>query len=65
MQEQIETRPHSRWNLQKFTVKAILKPTDSMESDPEVPYTKEINQHIPSGFCMHSKFTYGDVENPL
>ena len=44
---------------------AILKPTDSMESDPEVPYTKEINQHVSSGFCVYSKFAYGDVENPL
>ena len=28
-------------------------------------YTKEINQHIPSGFCVTSKFAYGEVENPL
>ena len=45
---------------------AIFKPKeDSMESDPDAPYTKEINQHIPSGFCMYSKFAYGKVENPL
>ena len=23
------------------------------------------NQHIPSGFCVYSKFAYGEVENPL
>ena len=52
--------------------KAILKPTeenvkDSMESNfnPEESYTKEINQHIPSGFCVYSVFAYGKVENPL
>ena len=51
---------------------AILKPTeenvkDSIESNfnPEELYTKEIYQHIPSGFCMYSKFAYGRVENPL
>ena len=47
---------------------AILKPTeDSMKSNfnPEKLYTKEISQHIPSGFCVNSKFAYGKVENPL
>ena len=32
---------------------------------PGKAYTKEVNQHIPSGFCVYSKFTYGKVENPL
>ena len=44
---------------------AILKPKEILESDPKVSYTKEINQHVPSGFCMYSKFAYGDVKNPL
>ena len=26
---------------------------------------KEVNQHIPSGFCIYSKFAYGKVKNPL
>ena len=46
-------------------LKAILKPKEVIKSDPEVSYTKEINQHVPSGFCMFSKFAYGKVENPL
>ena len=33
--------------------------------DPEEPYTKEVNQHIPSGYCIYSKFVYGDVKDPL
>ena len=33
--------------------------------DPNEPYTKEVNRHIPSGYCVYSKFTYGEVENPL
>ena len=39
-----------------------FKPTeDSMKSN----FNREINQHIPSGFCVYSKFAYGKVENPL
>ena len=41
-------------------VKHQVKPLTKKE-----PYTKEINQHIPSGFCVYSKFAYGKVENPL
>ena len=44
---------------------AILKPIEEPSPNPEEPYTKEINQHIPSGFCVYSKFAYGEVENPL
>ena len=29
------------------------------------PYTNELNQHTPSGWCVYSKFTYGDVDNLL
>ena len=44
---------------------AILNPIQGPSPDPSEPYTKEVNQHIPSGFCVHSKFAYGEVENPL
>ena len=33
--------------------------------DPEEPYTSKVNQHIPSGWCVYSKFAYGHVEEPL
>ena len=46
-------------------LEAILKPVEGPSPNPDKPYTKEINQHIPSGFCMNSTFTYGKVENPL
>ena len=42
-----------------------VKPTKEFNFSPKTPYTKEINQHIPSGFCVYSKFAYGDVKNPL
>ena len=44
---------------------AILNPIHGPSPDPSKPYTKEVNQHIPSGFCIYSKFAYGEVENPL
>ena len=46
-------------------LEAILMPTEESNFNPEKPYTKEINQHIPSGFCVYSKFACGKVENPL
>ena len=44
---------------------AILQPIKRSMPNPEMPYTKEINKHVPSGFCMNSKFAYGKVENLL
>ena len=44
---------------------AILNPIQGPSPDCSEPYSKEVNQHIPSGFCVHSKFAYGEVENPL
>ena len=45
--------------------KAILKPMEGPSPNPENPYTKEINQHIPSGFHVEGEFAYGNIENPL
>ena len=33
--------------------------------DPEESYTKKVNQNIPSGWCVYSKFAYGDIDDPL
>ena len=45
---------------------SILKPMDPVEpGSPSQPYTNEVNQHTPSGWCVYSKFAYGDVDNPL
>ena len=44
---------------------AILAQIEGPSPNPEVSYTKEINQHIPSGFCVKSVFAYGEVENSL
>ena len=44
---------------------AILNPIQGLSPDPSEPYTKEVNQHISSRFCIYSKFAYSEVENPL
>ena len=45
---------------------SILEPMDPVEPrSPNQPYTNEVNQHTPSGWCVYSKFAYGDVDNPL
>ena len=44
---------------------SILESMDHGSSDPNQPYTNEVNQHMPSGWCVYSKFGYGDVDNPL
>ena len=28
-------------------------------------YTKKVNRHVHSGWCVHSKFAYGDIQEPL
>ena len=45
--------------------KSILESIESPDPNPNQPYTNEVNQHMPSGWCVYSKFTYGDVDNPL
>ena len=42
-----------------------MGPQASGSPNPNQPYTNEVNQHTPSGWCVYSKFAYGDVDNPL
>ena len=45
---------------------SILELMDPVEpGSPNQPYTNEVNHYTPSGWCVYSKFTYGDVDNPL
>ena len=47
---------------------SILEPIDPVElgsPNPSQPYTNEVNQHTPSGWCVYSKFAYGNVDNLL
>ena len=54
---------------------SILKPVDerygdkmntmTIERKGKTPYTEKIKKHVPSGWCVHSTFAYGDVPDPL
>ena len=54
---------------------SILKPVNERYRDKmnrmkvgrkgKAPYTEKINTHVPSGWCVHSKFAYRDVPDPL
>ena len=45
---------------------SILELVDPVEpGSPNQRYTNEVNHHTPSGWCVYSKFVYGDVDDPL
>ena len=44
---------------------AIPEPIQATNPNPDSSYTKDVNQHTPSGFCVNTKFTYGVFENPV
>ena len=44
---------------------SILEPIESPNPNPNQLYTNEFNQHTTSGWCIYSKFAYGDVDDPL
>ena len=54
---------------------SILKPVDERYREKmnrmkagrkgKASYTEKINTYVPSGWCVHSTFAYGDVPDPL
>ena len=44
---------------------SILEPIQGASNNPNISSTREVNVHMPSGWCVYSKFSYGDVTNPL
>ena len=44
---------------------SILEPIESPNPDPNQPYSQHINQHVSTGWCVYSKFAYGEVKDPL
>ena len=44
---------------------SILEPIESPNPDPNQPYSQNVNQHISTDWCVHSKFAYGEVKDPL
>ena len=55
--------------------KSILKPVEEQYREKKIkmkterkgktPYTEKINTHVPSGWCVHSNYAYGDIPDPL
>ena len=44
---------------------SILKPIQGLENNPRISTTRGINVHTLSEWCVQSKFTYGEVKDPL
>ena len=44
---------------------SILEPIESSNPDPTQPYSQNINQHVSTGWCVYSKFAYGEVKDQL
>ena len=44
---------------------SILEPIQGPGNNPMISSTRVIGNHVPSGWCVHSEFAYGKVENPL
>ena len=44
---------------------AILEAIQDPNPDREERYVKKVNQHIPSGWCVYRKFTYGEGDDRL
>ena len=41
---------------------SILEPIQGVSNNPNQSSTRGVNVHKPSGWCLHSKFAYGNVE---
>ena len=44
---------------------SILEPIQGAINNSNVSSTRGVNVHTPSGWCLRSKFAYGEVTNPL
>ena len=44
---------------------SILEPIQGPGNDLRISSTTGVNNHVPSGWCIRSEFTYGKVEAPL
>ena len=44
---------------------SILEPIQGPNPEQAGPYTLKVTKHSPSGWCVYSKFMYGEVKDPL
>ena len=45
--------------------KSILEPIQGASDNTNKSSTRGVNSHKPSGWCLHSKFNYGNIKNPI
>ena len=45
--------------------KSILEPIQGPVNDPTISSTRGVTNHVPSGWCVRSEFTYGEVKDAL
>ena len=46
-------------------LESLSNPIEFPNPDPNQPYSQNVNQHNPFGWCVYSKFAYGEVKDPL
>ena len=44
---------------------SILEPIQGPGNNPRILTTRDINVHVPSGWCICSEVAYGEVKDPL
>ena len=44
---------------------SILELIQGLVNDPTISSVRGVNNHIPSGWCICSEFSYGEVKDPL
>ena len=44
---------------------SILEPIQGARNNPSLSSTRGVNNHTPSGWCLYSRFAYGDLDKPL
>ena len=44
---------------------SILEPIQGARNNPNLSSTRGVNIHTPSGWCLYSRFAYGDLDKPL
>ena len=44
---------------------SILEPIQGPNPEPTGPYTSKVAKHLPSSWCIYSKFAYREVKDPL
>ena len=42
---------------------SILEPMQGLGNDPMISSTRGVNNHVPTGWCVHSEFAYEIIEN--